>query len=53
MPVGVPLMAQVVALILKPVGKAGAEVQLVTVLVTVGVTVAIVAFWVKVYGLPA
>ena len=40
-------MAQVVALILRPVGKAGAETQPVTVPVTVGVTVAMAAFWVK------
>ncbi len=42
--VGVPLMAQVVLLIVSPAGSAGAEEQLVTVPVTVGVLVVIAEF---------
>ena len=43
--VGVPLIAQVVLLILRPVGSAGADEQLVTVPVNVGVFVVMAAFW--------
>ena len=51
-PVGVPLIAQVVLLILSPAGKAGVAVQVVTIPVTVGVVVAIVRVCPYIYGLP-
>ena len=46
--VGVPLMAQVVLLIVSPAGSAGADEQLVTVPVTVGVMVVMAEFWLNV-----
>ncbi len=45
-------MAHVVALMLKPVGKAGLALQEVTLPVKEGAFVVMVAFCVQVYGLP-
>lgn len=50
--VGVPLIAQVVVFKLRPVGRVGLELQLVTVPVMVGVTVVIVVPIKNAKGLP-
>jgi hypothetical protein len=50
--VGVPLIAQVVLLMVNPVGRAGADEHEDTVLVIVGVTVEIAVLCRKLNGLP-